>query len=182
MRRSDKALILGGALMTVAIASFFIFSTLNDVLVDFMHDLLYGGIGNKMVVVGVALLFIVLAIKIMIDVSQRTHPYMAVLSSSDSIGSVSINTSALERLVLQLTSDVKEIDSSRVFVQPTKKGIDIVVEIETELTDDLQVMTQKLQKTIKDRFEKGIGIQVLDIKILVKSLGVLDENHGKKAD
>lgn len=177
MRRTDRALIIGGSLLAIAISTFFIFFTLNDSLVEFINEVLFGGIGNKMVVVAVALLIIIIAIKIILDTSQRINPYMAVVASGNDLGTVSINISALERTILQLTTEFKNIEDAKVFVEPKKKGVNVVVEIETPIGDDLQVVTQKLQKVIKDRFEKGIGIHVLDIQILVKSLGVLNGSN-----
>ncbi len=179
MKTSDKILILAGSLIAVALATSMIFFTLNDALLTYVTSLLFSGIGNKMVVVAISLLVIIVAIKIMLDTTQKTNPYMAAIASQDSIGQVNINISALEKTVWLLTKESGGIDDARVFIEPKTKGVKVTVEIETPSGENIAKITSVLQRTIKEKLEKGIGVKVLEVEVLVKSLGVLDTSSMK---
>ena len=174
MNRSDKILVLVGSLIAIAIATFMIFFTLNETLLRFMIELFFGSIGNKMVIVALSLVVIIIAIKIIQDTMQRVSPYMAAISSKDSLGQVNVNLSALERTALGLATKTDGIDDARVFVEPRRKGVKVIVEIETPSGEGILQATKTLQHAIKERFEKGIGVSVLEVEILVKSLGIVD--------
>ncbi len=174
MHRAEKLMILAGSLISVAVATFMIFFTLNESLLRFMTDVFFGSIGNKMVTVALSLVVIIIAIKIVLDTTQKVTPYMAVASVNDGLGQVNINISALEKTALMLAEEAEGIDDARVFVEPRKKGVKIIVEIETPTGANIQMATRNLQTRIKERFEKGIGVSVIEIQILVKSLGIVD--------
>lgn len=174
MKRSDKLLVLAGSLIAIALATFFIFFALNDSLLQHVVGLLFGGIGNRMVVVAASLLVVIVAVKIILDTTQRVNPYMAAMASGTNLGQVSVNLSALEKTALELACAVEGVDEARAFVEPRSKGVKVVIEIETPSGENLQAITRKIQQEVKTRFEKGIGVATLSVEILVKSLGVLD--------
>ncbi len=174
MIRADKILILTGSLIAIAMATFLIFFTLNEALLTFMTELFFGGIGNKMVIVAISLVIIIVSIKIILDTTQRVSPYMAAVAAKNGIGQVNINISALEKTALMLAEQTAGVDDSRVFVEPRKKGVKIIVEIETPAGENIQATTKNLQTRIKERFEKGIGVSVIEVQVLVKSLGIVD--------
>lgn len=124
-------MVLTGALISIAIATFMIFFTLNESLLRFMTELFFGSIGNKMVIVALSLVVIIIAIKIILDTTQKVTPFMAIATVQDEIGQVNVNISALEKTALMLAEQSEGIDDARLFVEPRKKGVKIIVEVET---------------------------------------------------
>lgn len=182
MKRSDKLLVVTGSLIAVALATFFIFFALNENLLQYVVELLFGGIGSRMVVVAASLVVVIVAVKIILDTTQRVNPYMAAMASATGLGQVNVNISALEKTALELTRSIEGVDEARAFVEPRTKGVKVVIEIETPSGESLQAITRKIQQEVKTRFEKGIGVSTLSVEILVKSLGVLDTSQSTGKD
>lgn len=173
MKKSDKALVVGGALAAVAIATLLIFFSLNEELLQFVLDIVYGGTASRMVVVSLSLVVIIVAIKIILDITQRVNPYMAAIVSSNGAGKIHVNISALERTALQLAQKSAQIEDTRVFIESHTKGLKVILEIETPSGQNIQKVATELQGRVKDVFEKQIGVKVMEVQVLVKSLGVI---------
>lgn len=180
MKKSDKVLVAGGALVAIALATLSIFFSLNEEFLQFVLDLVYGGTANRMVVVSLSLLVIIVAIKIILDVTQRMNPYMAAIVSSNGAGGIHVNISALERTALQLAQKSGQIEDTRVFIESHTKGLKVILEIETPSGQNIQKVATELQGRVKEMFEKQIGVKVLEVQVLVKSMGVIGADSVKE--
>lgn len=116
------------------------------------------------------IILIIINIKFLLS-GISSKPELITTITNNELGLLSISHTALEKLVIKVVNNVKEVEDVKVNIEKQTEGI--IIDLRLTLTPENIVMPELLsglQKDIKEYFEEIVGITVKEISIKVENI------------
>ncbi|MHB1421544.1 MAG: alkaline shock response membrane anchor protein AmaP [Bacillota bacterium] len=100
----------------------------------------------------------------------RNPPVAQALVQSTPLGEVRITLQALENMVSKVSRKIKGIRDIKPRIHITPEGVAIQIQATVSPDQNIPLVTGQLQETIKDYVQSNVGIDVLEVRIMIQSI------------
>ncbi|MHB1125356.1 MAG: alkaline shock response membrane anchor protein AmaP [Bacillota bacterium] len=129
----------------------------------------FGNLSSRWIIGAVSALLLLLGLSL--TMGQFRHPpVIQALVQSTSLGEVRITLQALENMVSKVSRNIKGIREIKPRVRIAPDGVAILLQAIVSPDQNILLVTGQLQETIKDYIQSTVGIDVLEVRVMIQSI------------
>lgn len=135
----------------------------------FYWDRLLGSPQERWILAVLAAAVALVGLRALVGVFAAAPPAQALIQSNPT-GDVHITLPAIEYIVGRLARQVRGVREARPRIKATPAGVAIFVEAAVQPDVSLPQVTAELQEKIRRQVEEMVGLQVLEVRVLVEGV------------
>lgn len=146
------------------------FKWLGKALVIDAVDAIYASSTIRLTIIIVAAVIFLISLRFLYISLSRAGQQVQSIDQRTEYGDVRISLETMENLALKATSKHKGIKDTRVRVNATDAGMDIVIRVVVDGETSIPQLTEDVQKSVKLYVEDITGIPVINVSVFVANI------------
>lgn len=173
IRVVDKLLLFLYSLLITVVSIVLIcvgFEWVSKSLTSDIIDTLYTSSTIKLTVIIVAAVVFLISLRFLFLSLSRSGQGVHSIDQRTEFGDVRISLETMENLALKSASKHKSIKDTRVRVNATDAGMDIVLRVVVDGEASIPLLTEEVQKSVKNYVEEITGIPVVNVSVFIANI------------
>jgi uncharacterized alkaline shock family protein YloU len=140
-----------------------------DLLGDWISEL-YSIDAFQITLIVAAVIFFILSLRFVIVSLHRGSASAPSIDQRTDFGDIRISLETIENLALKAASRQRGVKDLRARIRATDAGLDIVIRAVVDGESSIPVLTEEIQRTVKEHVEDIAGIPVTNVAVYVANI------------
>lgn len=169
----DKLLLFLYSIVIGCVSIFLIILGFGGISRDLMADLigdLYRLDSLQYTIAGLGVVLFLLSLRFFIVSLQRGSASAPSIDQRTDFGDIRISMETIENLALKAASRQRGVKDLRARIRATDAGLDIVLRAVVDGESSIPVLTEEVQRSVKEHIEEITGIPVMNVAVFIANI------------